>query len=102
MYIPKHFEQHDAAVMKALTEANPLGAMVICDSQSLVANHIPFELQESSSKLLLLGHVARANSVWRNIEADTQASLSMWSTRTRGLISIVTVWGRRLSSRPRT
>ena len=54
MYIPKHFEQHDAAVMKALTEANLLGAMVICDS----------ELGRESYSLRVAGVILQTAPAW--------------------------------------
>lgn len=71
MYIPKHFEQNNATLMKALIESNPLGTMVSSGSEGLIANHIPFEVQDTASKLLLLGHVAKANSISCEFCADT-------------------------------
>jgi transcriptional regulator len=71
MYIPKDFEQNDAALMKALIESNPLGTMVLSGSEGLIANHIPFEVKATSSKLLLLGHVAKANSISLEFGEDT-------------------------------
>lgn len=71
MYIPKHFEETDTAVLHALLRANPLGAWVtLCDGE-LLANHIPFLLDPSRGPHgTLVAHVARANPVWRSFSKD--------------------------------
>ncbi len=71
MYVPKHFEETDAAVLHALMRANPLGAWITLADGQLLANHIPFLLDPSRGPLgTLVAHVARANPVWRSFAKD--------------------------------
>jgi transcriptional regulator len=74
MHIPRQFQQNDIASLHALITANPLGTLVIAGPEGLSANHIPFELTvESEPYGSLLGHVARANPLWRGINGETEA-----------------------------
>ena len=74
MHVPKHFRQDDTESMKAMILANPLGSLVTVGPSGLSANHIPFELaKEPSPYGSLLGHVARANPVWREISPEFEA-----------------------------
>ena len=53
-------------------ETHPLGAWVCHAKERLVANHVPFILDRTRGPYgTLLGHVARANSVWRVLFPDT-------------------------------
>jgi transcriptional regulator len=66
MYIPKHHEETDVAVLHALIEAQPLGAWATLGDGELIVNHIPFLLDATrGAHGTLMGHVARANPVWR-------------------------------------
>jgi len=72
MYVPKHFEERDIAVLHALIRSHPLGAWVTQASGALVVNHIPFLIDpEEGEHGTLVGHVARANPVWRSFSEDT-------------------------------
>lgn len=71
MYVPKHFEETDVAVLHSLIGSHPLGAWITYDGAALVANHIPFLLDPDRGEHgTLVGHVARANSVWRTFSHD--------------------------------
>jgi len=66
MYIPKHFEERDRAVLHALIRAHPLGTWVTPVGGTLCVNHLPFLLHPDRGEHgTLVGHVARANSAWR-------------------------------------
>lgn len=68
MYLhPDHrFTDTDAAL--ALLAAHPLGAWVCAGPDGLVANHLPFFLDRGRGPLgTLVGHVSRANPVWRGL-----------------------------------
>jgi transcriptional regulator len=68
MYIPRHFEERDVAVLHALLRAHPLGTWVIESDGQLVVNHLPFLIDAARGSLgTLVGHVARANPVWRAV-----------------------------------
>ena len=73
MYVPKHFEQSEIGAIQALIAANPLGSLVTVGPTGLSANHIPFELvAEAGPHGRLVGHVARANPVWREVSGEPQ------------------------------
>jgi len=70
MYLPRHFEETDPTAMHAFVGAHPLATLVTSADDGLCADHIPLLLfAAEGGKTLLRGHVARANPVWRSIEA---------------------------------
>jgi transcriptional regulator len=74
MYLPKHFEETDTARLHAFIAAHPLGLLITSDARGLNANPIPFMLvPERGEHGTLIGHVARANPVWRDTLAGSQA-----------------------------
>lgn len=68
MYLPKHFELNDRAAQRALITRCPLATLVLCSAAGLDANHLPLRWREQDGQPRLVGHVARANPLWR--EAD--------------------------------
>src|SRR5437870_9970841 len=74
MYLPTHFEETRVQVLHALIGAHPLGALVAMTGAGLDANHIPFEIDPEPAPFgTLRGHVARANSIWRDSSPDVSA-----------------------------
>ena len=72
MYIAKHHQLDDHAAALALMEGHPLGVWVCHAQDGLVANHVPFFLDRTRGPHgTLMGHVARANTVWRQLAPDT-------------------------------
>ncbi len=61
-------------MLHALMRARPLATLVtLCDS-ALVANHVPVETAaEPQPHGTLRGHIARANPLWREYRAGTEA-----------------------------
>ena len=56
----------------SLIESHPLGAWVCHSTGGLIANHVPFFLDRMRGPHgTLIGHVARANDVWRQLFPDT-------------------------------
>mgnify|MGYP006164127391 FL=1 len=71
MYLPTHFEEHRPGELQRVLREHPLGALITHGPQGLDANHIPFELDETTGPHgTLRAHVARANPVWREVPAD--------------------------------
>lgn len=71
MYVPRQFEETDRDVLQALIRSRPLGAWVTVADRELVVNHIPFLLDATRGPHgTLVGHVARANPVWRNCSSE--------------------------------
>ena len=58
--------------MRSLVDHNPLGVLVANGQEGLSANHIPFEWIGSDDKGVLVGHVAKANPVWRDITSNSE------------------------------
>lgn len=73
MYLPSHFAETRAEVLRELIAAHPLGTLVTSGEAGLDANHIPFEFDPLPEPLgTLRAHVARANPVWREFSRDTE------------------------------
>ncbi len=67
MYAPKHFEETRVEVMRDLIRAYPLAAIVTQTSRGLIADHVPLLARADGSPFgILIGHVARANPMWRD------------------------------------
>lgn len=74
MYLPLHYEETRVDVLHALIAEFPLGTLVTLDADGFNANHIPFVLDRRSGEQgSLLGHVARANPVWRDHREDLES-----------------------------
>lgn len=72
MYVPKHHQLNDREALFALMEASPFGAWVCMTDGGLIANHVPFFLDQSKGPFgTLVGHVSRANEVWHKLNPDT-------------------------------
>jgi transcriptional regulator len=66
MYTPEQNEEVRIPVLHALIQAHPLGVWVSTGEGELIANHIPFFIDPARGEFgTLIGHVARANPVWR-------------------------------------
>ncbi len=76
MYLPTHFEERRADVLRELIHHHPLGLMVTLGSGgALQADSIPFVLDKDAAggAGILRGHVARANPVWREARTDVES-----------------------------
>lgn len=74
MYIPSHFEEPRIDTMHALIADRPLATLVTLSSEGLNANHIPLRISSSPEPYgALRGHVAKANPLWNDLKADTEA-----------------------------
>ena len=68
MYVNPRHRLTDRDTLFALMASHPLGAWVCHGRAGLVANHVPFLLDRSRGPCgTLIGHVSRANSVWREL-----------------------------------
>jgi transcriptional regulator len=74
MYVPAHFKEERSEVLQALIEHHPLGTLVVTGAEGLTANHIPMQAKlETGGGGWLRGHIARANSLWREVVEDAPA-----------------------------
>lgn len=78
MYIPKSFEETDRDKLFRFMEAYSFALLVSNHQGGLFASHLPFLLErETGPSGTLLGHMARANPQWR--EVDGQEVLIVYS-----------------------
>ncbi len=79
MYTPAHFAEDRLPVLQSLMRDYPLATLVTLTAGGLVANHIPLGFTPAAADGAasgtlpalvgtLLGHVARANPVWRDFD----------------------------------
>jgi transcriptional regulator len=74
MYVPAHFAEADLPTLHALMRERPLGTWIAQDAGELVVNHIPFVLDPGRGEYgTLVGHVARANPVWKSLSRQLPA-----------------------------
>lgn len=73
MYVPRHFDEPRIDVLHALMRARPLATLVTWSASGLNANHVPLHLADEPAPLgILRGHVARANPMWRDFDAEVE------------------------------
>jgi transcriptional regulator len=73
MYIPAHFAETRTEELHRIIREYPLGVLVTHGDDGLDADHIPMELDaESGPHGTLIGHVARANTLWQRCPTGTQ------------------------------
>ena len=74
MYIASQFEEQETAALHDLIAANPFGTLVTLGGGGIEANHFPFVLDRTAGEFgTLRTHVARANPVWRGLDAGAEA-----------------------------
>lgn len=70
MYIPEHFRNEDRAETLAFMRANPFVILVSQRQAGPFATHVPVVIRESGDRVLIRGHVAKANPHWQYLQAD--------------------------------
>src|SRR5438067_1680580 len=72
MYVPAMFDETRVAILHDLIRKYPLGTLVTVNEQGLQANHLPFLVDPAPEPFgTLYAHVARANSIWRDVPLKT-------------------------------
>ena len=68
-YVPRHFRLDDPAALEAFVAANAFGTLVSAGAAGLSVSHLPFLPERGGDgRRRLLGHVARANAHWQELE----------------------------------
>jgi transcriptional regulator len=71
VYVPEYFRETRIEVLQAFVERHPLATLVALTPNGLTAHHIPLRAQLlPAGGGVLRGHIARANSLWRDLAAD--------------------------------
>jgi len=65
MYAPKLYREDDRTKILEFLNQNNFAALVTHDGERPIATHLPFEITETNSKLILYSHMSRANPQWR-------------------------------------
>ena len=74
MYLPAHFNEQRAELLRELIREQPLGTLVTLGAEGLNANHVPFEFDAEPAPLgTLRCHVAWSNPVWRDFLPAVEA-----------------------------
>lgn len=63
MYLPAHFAEDRVEVLHALMREHPFATLASRAGDGLVADHLPLQLSPDGTRLV--GHVARANPLWK-------------------------------------
>ncbi|HEY7626981.1 MAG TPA: FMN-binding negative transcriptional regulator [Ilumatobacteraceae bacterium] len=73
MYVPAAFSEHDPQFVAQFVAAHPLAQMVTMTNDGLTANPLPLIYEPAPDGLgSLVGHVARANTVWSKSLLDVE------------------------------
>ncbi len=73
MYVPDYFRETRLEVLQAFLDRHPLATLVALTGAGLTAHHIPVRAQlAAGGGGVLRGHIARANTLWRELEPDAQ------------------------------
>ena len=65
MYQPAHFVERDPEALAALMRESPLATLIRQADGELAADVLPLEVERVGEGWRLLGHVARANPLWK-------------------------------------
>ena len=69
MYVPEHFKENRPEEITRIIENFPLAMLVVNSKNGFIANHLPLLVNKSSKKEIeLIGHIARANSLYNDID----------------------------------
>ena len=70
MYMPPAFEEKDPVILWDIIRTQPLGLLVSQGESEITASLLPFEVNDSSTKIKLCAHLAKANGQWRNLDGQ--------------------------------
>ncbi|RJG47919.1 FMN-binding negative transcriptional regulator [Motilimonas pumila] len=68
MFIPRIFRQQDQRKCIELIKHYPFASMIVQTEQGVDVHHLPLVLQSDGEQLKLLGHIAKANPLWKQVE----------------------------------
>jgi transcriptional regulator len=71
VYIPEHFRVEDRAAALAFMRAHPFAILVSSADRGPFATHVPVVIREHGERLIIRGHVAKANPHWRFLEDNS-------------------------------
>jgi transcriptional regulator len=73
MYTPKDFQESRPDLVHGLMAQYPLATLVAATSSGIQATHVPVVFAPADGTAgKLMGHIARANSLWRDLKAGAE------------------------------
>jgi len=72
MYIPDHFRERHHADTIAFMQANPFAIVISASPEGPFATHAPLSIHAGGDRVVLRGHVAKANPHWKYLEQNPQ------------------------------
>lgn len=73
MYVPAAFAEERLSELVSFLKEHPFGLLITMGQSALDATPIPFFAEEQGGRVILRGHVARANPVWREARTDVES-----------------------------
>jgi transcriptional regulator len=68
LYVPPHFRVEDRVVLVDFMRAHAFATLVASDDGGLQVSHVPILVDVFGDKIVLRGHVAKANGQWEALE----------------------------------
>ncbi len=72
MYTPKLYREEDRARILEFLRQNEFATLVTFDGEKPTASHLLMEVVEDGDRLLVNGHMSRANPQWKQFEANIE------------------------------
>jgi transcriptional regulator len=72
VYIPEYFRLRNHAEAVAFMRSNPFAILISTTDAGPFATHLPLFVKAEENKVILRGHVAKANPHWRYLEQQAQ------------------------------
>jgi transcriptional regulator len=73
VYIPEFNRQQDRAATLSFMRANPFAILVSPIDGIPFASHLPLLVDEAGDQVVVRGHMAKANSHWKSIQAGQES-----------------------------
>ncbi len=74
MYNPKYSRTEDQDLVLELIHSYPLGLLISNSAGKMESSYLPFHLVHEDNELILIGHMARANPLWKNLSGEVLVS----------------------------
>ena len=72
MYTPKLYREEDRSKILSFLQENEFVTLVCHDGRRPVASHLLVEVIEEGERLLIDGHMSRANPLWKTFESNPE------------------------------
>jgi len=73
VYIPEFNRQEDRSVVLAFMRANPFAIVVSTGDGVPFATHLPLLVKEAEDRVIVRGHMAKANPHWKSMQAGQES-----------------------------